>query len=231
MADDAKQRVTRRRVIGAALTTSVLLHATLGGLLYWKGSHPLAQEVALSITLVAPTPTPLPPASATASPPPQTTAPAPAPVAARVRSPKPAKSPSIAAPPQPAPPPLTMPPADPAPPAQTPAIAPPPASPPPPPQSMASDYANLVFERIARVARRTYPQAAILRHQEGKVVYHLVLSATGQLLDHWIDPSEIGSLDRAADQAVMAAAPFPQPPDMAAQTYRLSGTIIYRLEN
>jgi len=63
------------------------------------------------------------------------------------------------------------------------------------------------------------------------VGYHLVLSSTGELLDHRIDPSGIASLDRAAEQAVMTAAPFPQPPDMNATTFRLSGTIIYRLEN
>lgn len=108
--------------------------------------------------------------------------------------------------------------------------APPVMAPPPVEAAVTSDFANLIFERIARIARRSYPDSAILRHQQGKVTYHLTLDRDGDLLDHRIEPSGIDSLDRAAEQALLAAAPFPKPPDLNARSYRISGAIDYRLE-
>lgn len=220
---------------------SVLLHTTVIGALYWLSLSPPPPPVTeLVVDLIALAPAP---PAAPASPPPPLEVPLP-PAAAPVAVAKPVPPPKA----EPKPRPKAVPAApsstatsvqapDEAPatgdtrPA-TPAAAPPAAATePPPPAAVSTDFANLVFDRINRIARRNYPEAAILRHQQGKVVYHLLVGPTGELLEHGIEPSGIETLDRAAEQAITAAAPFPKPPDLGAKAYRLGGAIVYRLEN
>ena len=230
---------------------SILLHASAIGALYWIGLfpvRPLVEESSIDFVVLAPEP----PAPTAISAPPEPSEPPPvpsesAPMAsepplppvpdqpAPVAKPPPTKAAKPQARDKPRPPPSVSPPpiirdsgVEPSPPVE----APPPVAPAPPqPAAVTSEFANLVFERINRIARRTYPETAILRRQQGKVTYHLVIGRDGELLDHSIDPSGIGGLDRAAEQALTAAAPFPKPPDMDAKTYRMSGVIYYHLEN
>lgn len=214
---------------------SLLLHGAALGLLTWLSLFvpaPPVKEIPLDFVVLAPAPVaPAAPAPPVEEPPPAveepvaTARPPPPPPPKRREKTVPWKMPAVSGLPE-APPAV----------AQTgevpPAIVPLPVeAPPPPPAAVTSDFANLVFDRISRIARRSYPDAARLRHQEGKVVYHLVISPDGGLMDHSIDSSGIDSLDRAAEQAILAAAPFPKPPDLNAATYRMSGAIVYRLEN
>ncbi|ENO89428.1 TonB family protein, partial [Thauera linaloolentis] len=92
-----------------------------------------------------------------------------------------------------------------------------------------SDYVNQVYARINRIAAGRYPKAAALRRQEGRIGYTLQLAPSGQLIDFQLEPSGIEALDRAAAEALRAAAPFPPLPDLGAGSYRLSGAIVYRL--
>ena len=226
-------------VLGArpwATLASLMLHGAILGLLAWAGhfvAPPPLTEVPLDFIVLAPAPAvPAAPAPPEEEPPPSVAEPVaiakPPPPPARHRE-KPVllqKKPVVSGNPE-VPPAVAQ--AGEAPP---PASVPPPVeAPPPPPAALTSDFANLVFDRISRIARRGYPEAARLRHQQGKVVYHLVISRDGELVDHSIESSGVDSLDRAAEQAILAAAPFPKPPDLNAATYRLSGAIVYRLEN
>jgi periplasmic protein TonB len=92
-----------------------------------------------------------------------------------------------------------------------------------------SDYVNKVFERIDRYAADSYPRAARLRHDEGRVGYQLTLDPEGRVLAIDIRSSGNATLDDAARDAIRSAAPFPKPPDLGAGAYRLAGTIAYEL--
>jgi periplasmic protein TonB len=92
-----------------------------------------------------------------------------------------------------------------------------------------SDYVAKIFERINRYAEDSYPRAARLRHEEGRVAYKLTLDAEGHLVHLDITPSGSDLLDAAAREAIKAAAPFPKPPDLGANAYRLAGAIVYQL--
>lgn len=229
-----------RRFSWAALGSLVLHLGAIGALCWLSLSPPPPSVAELVVDLVALTPAP--PAAPASPAPPQEEPPPPAaapvavakPVPPPKAEPKPRPKAAPAAPSSSAAsvqPPAAAPAAGDTRPA-TPAASPPAAAiEPPPPAAVGTDFANLVFDRINRIARRNYPEAAILRHQQGKVVYHLLIGPAGELLEHGIEPSGIETLDRAAEQAITAAAPFPKPPDLGAKAYRLGGAIVYRLEN
>ncbi|CAE6830798.1 energy transducer TonB [Paraburkholderia haematera] len=92
-----------------------------------------------------------------------------------------------------------------------------------------SDYAASVFERINRYAADSYPRAARLRHEEGRIAYTLTLDAQGHVVHLDITSSGNELLDDAAREAIKSAAPFPKPPDLGASAYRLAGAIVYQL--
>ena len=92
-----------------------------------------------------------------------------------------------------------------------------------------SDYVAKVFERINRYAADSYPRAARLRHEEGRIAYRLTLDAEGHVVHLDLTPSGSDLLDDAAREAIRSAAPFPKPPDLGASAYRLAGTIVYQL--
>ncbi|MDN7673354.1 TonB family protein [Burkholderia oklahomensis] len=109
-----------------------------------------------------------------------------------------------------------------------------PAAAPPKPQvvgmpGIPSDYVSKVLERIDRHAADSYPRAARLRREEGRVGYRLTLDPDGRLLRVDIVPSGNDDLDSAARDAIRAAAPFPKPPDLGASAYQLAGAIVYQL--
>lgn len=90
-----------------------------------------------------------------------------------------------------------------------------------------SDYVNQVFSRIN--AKATYPRTAKLRGEEGRIVYKLKLSPSGELLGHEIKSSGNQVLDDAAVAAIKAAAPFPRLPDLGGSAYVLTGSIVFAL--
>ncbi len=92
-----------------------------------------------------------------------------------------------------------------------------------------SDYVTKVFERINRYAADSYPRAARLRREEGRVAYRLTLDAEGRVQRVDITPSGNDDLDAAAREAIKSAAPFPKPPDLGASAYQLAGAIVYQL--
>ena len=94
---------------------------------------------------------------------------------------------------------------------------------------ISSDYVTKVFERINRYAADSYPRAARLRREEGRVAYRLTLDADGRVQRVDITPSGNDDLDAAAREAIRAAAPFPKPPDLGASAYQLAGAIVYQL--
>lgn len=156
-------------------------------------------------------------------------APAPKTVAAPRPAPAPAPAPTVA-PPVNAEPVAETPPPPPAPaPVAAPAPAPAPVAKASASDGIPTDYVNKVFARINRIAAGHYPKAAQLRGQEGRVVYHLVLSPAGELLSYELEPSGVESLDKAAEEALKAAAPFPKLPDLGASSYKLTGAIAYKL--
>ena len=91
-----------------------------------------------------------------------------------------------------------------------------------------SDYVNQVFSRINRTAGEHYPRIARLKHLEGRVGYRLTLAPDGSLIRCDIRSSGDETLDAAAAEAIRAAAPFPQLPQLGGSAYVLSGAIVYR---
>jgi periplasmic protein TonB len=103
-----------------------------------------------------------------------------------------------------------------------------PAAPaPPPPNAIASGYANQVHAKIARVAINSYPRAAQLRNETGRVSYHIVIGPSGELLSKSIVPSGNSTFDTAAAEALSRSAPFPA--TGMAKPVSLSGAITYRM--
>ena len=98
---------------------------------------------------------------------------------------------------------------------------------PPPPNAMPSSYPGQVYARINRAAANTYPRAAMMHHESGRVSYHLVISPSGELLSKSITPSGNAAFDTAAAEALAHAAPFPAPG--TTRPVSLSGAITYRL--
>ncbi len=176
---------------------------------------------AIELVLVPPEPkelvVPPPPKPEPQKPQPKVTPPKPAPVPVQRTVPAMAEKAEVAAPPPP-PEPVK------AEPVET------PPSPPPRPRVISndgipSDYVNQVYSRIN--SRTTYPRVAKLRGDEGRVVYKITLSPQGELLKYDIQSSGNEVLDKAAIDAIKAAAPFPQLPDLGGSSYLLSGAIVF----
>jgi len=95
-----------------------------------------------------------------------------------------------------------------------------------PANAIASGYANQVHTRIAKAAASTVPRAALARHETGRVAYHIVISPTGAVVSQSITPSGNADFDRAAQQALAKAGPFPATGMTRAAS--LSGAIVFR---
>lgn len=75
----------------------------------------------------------------------------------------------------------------------------------------AGGYGEDVRRRIEKA--RAYPAAARARGYECTVPYRLKLDAAGEILDMALSLCGRAELDIAARNAILAAAPFPKPPD------------------
>jgi protein TonB len=98
---------------------------------------------------------------------------------------------------------------------------------PPPPNAIASGYANQVHAKIARIAINSYPRAAQLRNETGRVSYHIVIGPSGELISKNIVPSGNATFDASAAEALSRSAPFPA--TGMAKPVSLSGAITYRM--
>ncbi len=90
-----------------------------------------------------------------------------------------------------------------------------------------SDYVNQVYSRISR--HTSYPRAAKMRKEEGRVAYKLTLNPQGELLKYEIQTSGSETLDDAAVDAIKGAAPFPKLPDLGGSSYLLAGAIVFKV--
>lgn len=90
-----------------------------------------------------------------------------------------------------------------------------------------SDYVNQVYSRISR--HTSYPRAAKMRKEEGRVIYKLTLSPQGELLKYEIQTSGSEALDEAAADAIKGAAPFPKLPELGGSSYLLAGAIVFKV--
>jgi protein TonB len=90
-----------------------------------------------------------------------------------------------------------------------------------------SDYVNQVYSRISR--HTSYPRAAKMRREEGRVAYKLTLNPQGELLKYEIQASGSEALDDAAVDAIKGAAPFPKLPDLGGSSYLLAGAIVFKV--
>ncbi|NKI72287.1 TonB family protein [Collimonas pratensis] len=109
-----------------------------------------------------------------------------------------------------------------------------PEAPPAPPKlrvisndGIPSDYVNQVYSRISR--HTSYPRAAKMRKEEGRVAYKLTLSPQGELLKYEIQTSGSEALDEAAIDAIKGAAPFPKLPELGGSSYLLAGAIVFKV--
>ncbi|KAF0812645.1 hypothetical protein IGB42_02937 [Andreprevotia sp. IGB-42] len=220
-----------------AYATSLVLHVIAGALVVaWTFRHieaPPAEDAPVEMVIVPPEPEKpqeIVPPKAVQQLQPVTRAevprPATAPAPARADTSPPLQN---AEPVADAPPPLAAAPVATAPaaPAAQPAVAPAKAS--AVNDGIPTDYVNKVFARINRIAAGRYPKSAMLKGQEGRVAYRLVLNPQGELLSYDIDTSGIEALDKAAEEALKAASPFPKLPDLGGSSYKLSGAIVYKL--
>lgn len=94
-------------------------------------------------------------------------------------------------------------------------------------EGIPSDYVNQVYSRISR--HTSYPRAAKMRKEEGRVAYKLTLSPQGELLKYEIQTSGSETLDDAAVDAIKGAAPFPKLPDLGGSSYLLAGAIVFKV--
>jgi len=90
-----------------------------------------------------------------------------------------------------------------------------------PPNAIASGYANQVHTRIAKVAASTMPRTA-----RGRIAYQLTISPTGVVVSQKITPTGNPDLDRAAEQALSRAGPYPA--TGLTRNASMSGAIVYR---
>lgn len=100
------------------------------------------------------------------------------------------------------------------------------------PGAISSVNVAYVHARIAKTAANNYPQMAIDRNIHGRVGYKLTLTPDGTLVKYEIRSSGSDILDRAAEAALKAAAPFrfEKLPDHGGTLYALNGTIDYQLQ-
>ncbi|MFL9927225.1 TonB family protein [Herbaspirillum lusitanum] len=209
---------------------SLLLHVLLIAAVYFLSTQTAptpTPERAIELVLAPPEPkvlTPPPPPEVKPEPQkavPKPAVPRPAPVPVQRTAPVAAEKAEVAAPPTP-----------PAPPPEPVKAAPPEPPPAPRPRVISndgipSDYVNQVYSRIN--GKTTYPRVAKLRGDEGRVSYKITLNPQGELLKYDIQSSGNEVLDKAAVEAIKAAAPFPRLPDLGGSSYLLSGAIVFAL--
>jgi protein TonB len=77
-------------------------------------------------------------------------------------------------------------------------------------------YSHVVLTQISdHVA---YPHSALIREQEGVVTLSLTVDRSGNVADlKLLNSSGIAAIDKAALQAALAAAPYPQPAGVLAE--------------
>ncbi|WP_455185160.1 TonB family protein [Azospirillum palustre] len=91
------------------------------------------------------------------------------------------------------------------------AVSAPPSDPPANADRQAADYFGTIQARLAR--HKIYPQAARLRREEGTVLVRFTIVADGTVTS-WavVQGAGYGSLDRAAEEMIQRASPFPPIP-------------------
>lgn len=92
-------------------------------------------------------------------------------------------------------------------------------------EGIPTDYVNQVHSRIN--GKAVYPRVAKMRGDEGRVLYKISLTPQGDLMKYEIQSSGNEVLDKAAVDAIKAAAPFPRLPDLGGSAYLLSGAIVF----
>lgn len=121
----------------------------------------------------------------------------------------------------------------PPPPAPAPAAAPAPIAPPPAPAiDDAAARAGYIRGLSAAVAKqKRYPRLAQQRGWQGEVILHVVVDASGRLLDVSVERSSgFEALDREALEMVRRAAPFPFANGMKKEDVSMSLPVVFRLE-
>lgn len=121
----------------------------------------------------------------------------------------------------------------PPPPAPAPAAAPAPIAPPPAPAiDDAAARASYIRGLSAAVAKqKRYPRLAQQRGWQGEVMLHVVVDASGRLLDVSVERSSgFEALDREALEMVRRAAPFPFANGMKKEDVSMSLPVVFRLE-
>jgi protein TonB len=121
----------------------------------------------------------------------------------------------------------------PPPPAPAPAAAPAPIAPPPAPAiDDAAARAGYIRGLSAAVAKqKRYPRLAQQRGWQGEVMLHVVVDASGRLLDVSVERSSgFEALDREALEMVRRAAPFSFANGMKKEDVSMSLPVVFRLE-
>lgn len=79
----------------------------------------------------------------------------------------------------------------------------------------------------------TYPRAALQRKQEGSMRIAITVNRKGEVINmEWLEESKYDRLNRAAWEAVLAAAPFPPMPDaLPGQRFEFSAPISFEMTN
>jgi len=121
----------------------------------------------------------------------------------------------------------------PPPPAPAPAAAPAPIAPPPAPAiddtAARASYIRGLSAAVAKQKR--YPRLAQQRGWQGEVILHVVVDASGRLLDVSVERSSgFEALDREALEMVRRAAPFPFANGMKKEDVSMSLPVVFRLE-
>lgn len=121
----------------------------------------------------------------------------------------------------------------PPPPAPAPAAAPAPIAPPPAP-AIDDAAARAGFGRCLSAAvakQKRYPRLAQQRGWQGEVMLHVVVDASGRLLDVSVERSSgFEALDREALEMVRRAAPFPFANGMKKEDVSMPLPVVFRLE-
>jgi TonB family protein len=92
---------------------------------------------------------------------------------------------------------------------------------------------NIFISTVSRMLeqKKVYPQSAIDREEEGKVIVGLTLDREGTLTAANVEePSPFALLNEAALQTVRAVAKFPPVPAVVAAPIHLHVPLIYRIE-
>jgi len=226
------------------LLVSLLVHGLVLTTVRSCQKAPPPPALTLSVELRAPPPPPPPPPPEPPKPEPpklEPRKPVAMPQPARPLAPPPPPTPLLTATPEapqrvdqpvvqrPVEPPPPPPPA----PAPAPAAAPAPIAPPPAPAiDDAAARASYIRGLSAAVAKqKRYPRLAQQRGWQGEVMLHVVVDASGRLLDVSVERSSgFEALDREALEMVRRAAPFPFANGMKKEDVSMSLPVVFRLE-